>query len=72
MPKSFTITVKAEQKDGNGTRERKFTATFTGVAAYAFAQEPSFQAFFYQKKYSPDLVRDFNSGDYELTVTEVS
>lgn len=73
MPGQFTITVTGNQKEGDGsTRTRSFSVTFKGGNAAAFAANPSYQAFFYQRGYADDLIDMLDEGDYELEVTDVS
>lgn len=63
----LTVTVTGYQ----GSRKREFTTTFKGADAYAFADQPSYQAFFYQHGYKPDTVDTF-TGDDSGALTDVS
>lgn len=63
----LTVTVKGYQ----GTREREFTTTFKGPDAYAFADQPSYRAFFHQYGYNQDTV-DMFEGDDSGALEDVS
>src|SRR6266567_2068513 len=48
LPKEFEITVEGDQDQSDGsTRPRTFSVTFKGDEAKAFADNPSYRAFFY-------------------------
>lgn len=69
----ITITVKANQKDGRkGTRDRSFTATFTGMDAQNFVREPTFRDIYEQLDYPEDVIDMFEDGDYELDIYSVA
>lgn len=81
---SLTLTVKGRQasysprnkagKRTKSTRERSFTATFTGTDAQSFADDPTYRAFFHQLDgdYPDDVIDLFEDGDYELDIYAVA
>jgi hypothetical protein len=68
----ITLTVKGDQREGKGTRERSFTTTFTGPDAYGFANEPTYRTFFKKQGYPDWVIDKFEAGDYELVVSSVA
>ena len=69
----LTVTIKGDQDMGDGgTRPRSFTYTFKGKEAQAFAENPSYAAFFYKLGYPQEVIEKFEDGTYKLTITSVS
>ncbi len=58
-PETITVTVRGQQ----GQRDREWTATFKGAAAYRFSRNPSYKEFFKQLGYKPSVVEAFNGDD---------
>ena len=70
----ITITVKGTQSGGTrgGTRDRSFTATFSGSDAYGFVNNPNFRDIYRAMGYPEHVIDKLEEGDYEIDVSSVS